>query len=75
VSTHFNYLKDLTEKGIVFLAGRTVNQPMSDEDFGIVILETDTIEEARNIMENDPSVKGKVMHAKLYDFSLALLKK
>ncbi len=74
VSTHFQYLKDLTEKGIVFLAGRTVNEPMSDDDFGIVILETDTFEEAKNIMENDPSVKGKVMHAKLYDFSLALLR-
>ncbi|MDQ3022084.1 MAG: YciI family protein [Bacteroidota bacterium] len=75
VSIHFQYLKDLTKKGIVFLAGRTVNEPMSDEDFGIVILETNTFEEAKNIMENDPAVKGKVMHAKLYDFSIALLRK
>ncbi len=75
VSLHFQYLKDLTEKGIVFLAGRTVNEPMGDDDFGIVILETDTFEEANSIMKDDPSVKGKIMHAKLYEFSLALLRK
>jgi uncharacterized protein len=74
VSIHFQYLKDLTSQGVVFLAGRTVNEPMSDEDFGIVILETNTFEEAKSIMENDPSVKGKIMHAKLYEFSLALLR-
>ena len=75
VSTHFQYLKDLTEKGVVLLAGRTVNEPMTDDDFGIVILETCTKDEAQSIMENDPSVKGSVMLAKLYDFSLALLRK
>ncbi|MEO8209088.1 MAG: YciI family protein [bacterium] len=75
VSIHFQYLKDLTKEGIVFLAGRTVNEPMNDEDFGIVILETNTLEEAKSIMENDPAVKKKIMHAKLYEFSLALLRK
>lgn len=75
ISTHFNYLKDLTEKGILFLAGRTVNEPMTDRDLGIAILETETEDEARTLMENDPAVKGKLMHADFFNFSLALLRK
>jgi uncharacterized protein len=75
VGRHFNYLKDLTEKQIVIMAGRTLNEPMTQEDFGIVILETNSIDLARNIMDNDPSIKGNVMYGTLYDFSLALLRK
>ncbi len=74
VKSHFNYLKDLTEKKVVVLAGRTLNEPMTNEDFGIVVLETHSIDEARNIMENDPSILGNVMYAKLYDFSLVFLR-
>lgn len=72
VRNHFNYLKDLTEKRIVIMAGRTLNEPMTKEDFGIVVLETKSIDEARSIMENDPSIQGNVMYGKLYDFSLVL---
>jgi len=75
VGRHFNYLKKLTDEGNVIMAGRTLNEPMTEEDFGMVILETSTREEAQNIMNNDPAVIGRVMHAKFYDFSLALLRK
>jgi len=75
VGRHFRYLKDLTEEGTVIMAGRTLNEPMTEEDFGIVILETSTRKEAQNIMDNDPVVVGRVMYAKFYDFSLALLRK
>jgi uncharacterized protein YciI len=75
VGKHFQYLKDLTEKGIVIMAGRTLNEPMTEEDFGIVILETLNREEAQNIMDNDPAIIGRVMYARFYDFSLALFRK
>lgn len=75
VTRHFNYLKDLTEKGILVLAGRTLNEPMTEQDFGIVILETSTRKEAENIMDNDPCIKGRVMYAQLFEFSLALMRK
>jgi len=74
VSVHFNYLKDLLAKEILFLAGRTVHEPMTEKDFGIAILEVDSEEEARTIMENDPAVKGGIMTAELSEFSLALFK-
>lgn len=75
VNRHFNYLKDLSEKGILILAGRTLNEPMTEEDFGIAILETSTRAEAESIMENDPCIKGRVMYAKFHEFSLALMRK
>ena len=75
IGIHFNYLKDLCEKKILFLAGRTVHDPMTDKDFGIAIIETETEAEALSYMENDPAVKGNLMYAELFDFSLALLRK
>lgn len=75
VGIHFNYLKDYAKKGILFLAGRTVNELMTEKDLGIVILETETEIEAQNIMENDPAVKDGLMTAELFTFSLALMRK
>lgn len=71
VSDHFSYLKDLTEKGTVILAGRTQNSDYSS--FGIVIFRADSPEQARGIVENDPVVKNKVMRAELYPYRIALL--
>ena len=68
---HFSYLKDLTEKGVVIIAGRNLN---SDErSFGIVVYRAGSYDEAKSIMDNDPAVKHGLMTAKLHEFSLALL--
>lgn len=71
ISEHFSYLKDLTEKGVVILAGRTLNNDKSS--FGIVIFQAETEVLARKIMNNDPAVKSRVMKAELYPYSIALL--
>ena len=52
------------------LAGRT--QITDDRTFGIVILNANTEQEARQRMENDPTVKGGVMQAELYPFRVAV---
>ena len=73
VSRHFAYLKDLTERGIMILVGRTQN---SDEStFGIAIFEAEDEIAARTIMENDPAVAGGVMSARLYPYKVALMRK
>ena len=72
VSRHFAYLKDLTEKGVMILVGRTQN---SDEStFGIAIFEAEDVIAARIIMENDPAVAGGVMSATLYPYKVALMR-
>jgi len=73
VSRHFDYLTELTEKGLMILVGRTQN---SDENtFGIAIFEAEDESAARKIMENDPAVAGGVMRATLYPYNIALMRK
>ena len=73
VGQHFAYLKDLTEKGVMILMGRT--QTNDESTFGIAIFEAENEEAARIIMENDPAVAGGVMRATLYPYRVALMRK
>jgi len=71
ISEHFAYLEDLTLKGVVLLTGRTLTSDYAA--FGIVILTAESEEAAREVMRNDPAVKGKVMRPELYPFRVSLL--
>ncbi len=59
-------------KGVVILAGRTLNKDHSS--FGITIINAGSDEEARIIMQNDPAVKTRVVRAELYPYRIVLLK-
>jgi uncharacterized protein YciI len=72
VGEHFAYLQELTHQGTVILAGRTLHTDSSS--FGIVILEVDSEETARGIMQNDPAVAGGVMRAELFPYRVALMR-
>lgn len=72
VTEHFNYLQSLCDEGIVVLAGRTLNT--DESSFGIVILEAADEREARQRMENDPTVRKGVMHAHLYPYRIAMMR-
>ena len=71
VAQHFAYLQDLTERGILILAGRTLNT--DESSFGIVILYAESKDAAREIVDNDPAVKGGVMRAELFPYRVALM--
>jgi uncharacterized protein YciI len=73
VGRHFAYLKDLTEKGVMILMGRTQNN--DESTFGVAIFEAENEEAARTVMENDPAVVEGVMHAKLFPYRVALMRK
>lgn len=73
IGKHFAYLKDLTEKGVMLLMGRTQNNDQTT--FGIAIFEADNEATARAIMENDPAVAGGVMTATLYPYRVALMRR
>jgi uncharacterized protein len=68
---HFTYLKDLTAKGVVILAGRTLNA--DESSFGIVIFHAESEEAARRIMEGDPGVRKGIFRADLFPFRVALV--
>ena len=73
ISQHFEYLTDLTEKGIVILAGRTLNT--DETSFGIVIFNASSEKTALELMNNDPAVKHGVMKAQLFPYNIALMAK
>lgn len=73
MSDHFIYLKSLLKQKKLFLAGPTL---IPDDPFGVIILETETEEEAKNLLKNDPSVKAEIQ--RVVDFrpiKLSLTKK
>ncbi len=55
----------------MILAGRTLNDS-DPSQFGVVIFEADSEEEARKVMEADDGVKEKIMTAQLFPFQVAL---
>ena len=71
ISQHFDYLKVLTDHGIVILAGRTLNT--DESSFGIIIFKAESDEAAHTIMTNDPAVQAGVMRAKLFPYRIALM--
>jgi uncharacterized protein YciI len=71
VDAHFNYLKGLMERGVVILAGRTLNTDQSS--FGIIIFRADTEEAAQAVVANDPAVKRGVMRAELFPYRIAMM--
>ena len=71
VSEHFAYLQELTERGVVLLAGRTLNTDPSS--FGIVIFHAPSDEDALEIMRNDPAMRQGVMQGKLFPYRIALV--
>jgi len=71
ISEHFNYLKLLTEQGVVLVFGRTQNKDAST--FGIAIFRAESDAGARAIMKNDPAVKNGVMRAELFPYKVASL--
>ncbi|MFX1251925.1 MAG: YciI family protein [Promethearchaeota archaeon] len=54
---HFEYLQDLMNHGKLYLAGPTLQE---NDPFGIYIFSTETLDESRRLLENDPSVKAKL---------------
>ena len=70
VSAHFDYLKGLTDEGIVMLAGRTLNTDPSS--FGIVIFTAESEVAAQAIVDADPAVSAGIMNADLFPYRTAL---
>lgn len=68
---HFNYLKQLTDEGIVLLAGRTLNT--DESSFGIVVFQAESEAEAAAIVAADPAVAQGIMTSELFPYRVALL--
>lgn len=71
VGEHFAYLQDLCRRGVVHLAGRTLDT--GPESMGIVLFSAPDEPAARALMEADPAVRHGVFAAVLFPYRVALL--
>lgn len=71
LAEHARYLEKLKEDGTAILYGRTQNN--DETTFGIVIFRASSEKEAREIMENDPAVRGGLMRAELFPYRVVLM--
>lgn len=69
MGVHFEYLKDLLDKGKLILAG-----PETTGKFGIAVIEAESEDEARNIMMNDPAVSSGIVSPELYPYRVSLIR-
>jgi uncharacterized protein YciI len=70
IAEHFEYLMRLAEEGTLILAGRTLNTDRSS--FGIVLLDSEGEDRARELMMEDPAVSAGVFTAELFPFRVAV---
>ena len=73
IDRHFKRLQGFLKEDRLILAGRSLNNDPST--FGIVIFEANSEDEAREIMETDPAVTGKIITAVLFPYRVALIRK
>lgn len=60
---HISYLEKHIEEGTIFAKG-----PFTDHSGGLIIYKVDSIEEAREIMDNDPVIVHKTREYKLNEW-------
>ncbi len=69
ISRHFVYLQEMLKEGKLIIAG-----PVTTGEFGLSIVETESEEEAREIMNNDPAVVSGIMTPTIYPYRVSLLR-
>lgn len=70
VAEHFSTLQHLLKENTLIMAGRTMNN--DESAFGIVVIQTNSEEEATAIMKKDPAVREGIMTAELFPYRVAL---
>ncbi|MCH7591930.1 MAG: hypothetical protein IH989_04000 [Planctomycetes bacterium] len=68
---HVAYLTAAAEEWTLVLAGRSTD----GEGPAVVIIETDSREEAERFMARDPFVAGRIMRASLHPFRVSLTRR
>jgi uncharacterized protein YciI len=69
MGAHFEYLQRLLAEGKLILAG-----PSLGPVFGVIVLEAETEEDARRLIEEDPSVAAGLQTPELSPFRASLLR-
>jgi hypothetical protein len=68
VDAHFQYLRDLRDRGVVAHAGRTTDPARL---WGIVVMRARP-EEAERLMRNDPAIRAGLQRGEFFPYRIAL---
>ncbi len=68
ITKHYEYLQGLLAENKLLLAGLAL-----DDYAGIVVIQTESQQEAELVMVSDPAVKARVFLAELHPFRVALM--
>lgn len=71
VARHWAHLQELHASGRLIFAGRTLD--LGDEGFAMVIVHAPSEAAAREIMDADPGVQGRVFTARLHPYQSLLM--
>ena len=71
MARHWAYLQDLTSRGILIFAGRTL--VTNEESFASIVFRADSEEKARSVMEADPGVREGIFRARLFPYQVMLM--
>ncbi len=72
IQEHSEFIDDLGRKGTLIFAGRTKLDPGDDNLFGIALIKSNSIEEAKVIMAKDPAVINNIQVSSIFPFSLGI---
>jgi uncharacterized protein YciI len=72
IGKHFNYLKGLHDKGVAILVGKSDYDIDNTDNFGMCIFQSENLEAANALMNNDPCILNGVMYAELHPFRISL---
>lgn len=70
VAAYFEYLQGLADRGVVRIAGRTLDT--GNQTFGLVVFMAASGTEAQRVVDEDPAVRERVMTAELFPFRIAI---
>ncbi len=70
VAAHFEYLRGLADRGVVRIAGRTLDT--GTQMFGFVVFRAASGTEAQRVVDENPAVCERVMTADLFPFRIAI---
>ena len=70
MAAHFEYLQGLADRGVVQMAGRTLDT--GERTFGLVVFMAASETEAQRLVDEDPAVRESVMTAELFAFRIAI---
>ncbi len=72
IEDHANYLSQLGERGILLCAGRTLVDMDSEDLFGIAIVQSTSLETAKELFKKDPAVTNEIQTVSVFPFSLGI---